>query len=326
MIISGVIKRLLRKLLTGYTVTQEYVCVPFELTSNPFKIFLAFGSTEWNVTDTHFFLGYKPLIFGISLMDRERIKMVDQIEDCLLYYRDDTNSCNGKKVAVFTIRKLATETFADSTLVLFEGVHVVHDLQHWLHRKTNDLLDKLKPRNANNVDLPPNLYDQVRVAYAIPRLISVIIVGHGNNINLFPTDLHGKISPSVYVGSLRHAGKATSQVEATGNICICGVDAATFNDTYKLGKNHMAELRPEKDFTLSGMRSKHFNLPLPEGAISYRELELLHSLNVGIHRIHFYKIIGEQTLDSSIPNLAHIHKLYAQWRINLKIPTTFFFR
>jgi hypothetical protein len=326
MIISRVIKRLLRKFLTGYTLTQEYLCLPFEKTSNPFKIILALGDSEWDVTDTHVFLGYKPVVFGISVTDLNRIKMLHQRQGCSLYYRYDQNIENGKKVAVFTLRKFATETFSDTTIFFFEAGQVSHSLQNWWHRQINRLIEKLTTRNANNIQLSDNLYEQVRVAYAIPRVISIISMRDGNKMNMFPTDLHGKISATIYVSSLRRGGKATEQVEILRDICISDVAAENFAHAYKLGKNHMAELRPETEFTVASVRSKNFKIPLPPGVISYRELELLHSLNRGIHQIHFYRIVSEETFDPNIPKLAHIHKLYAQWRINLKIPTTLFFR
>jgi hypothetical protein len=325
-IISRVIKPLLRKFLTGYTLTQEYLCLPFQKTSNPFKIILALEENEWDVTDTHVFLGYKPVVFGIPVTDPNRIKMLHQRQDCSLYYRHVQNIDNEKNVAVFALRKFATETFSDTTIFFYEAGQVSHSLQNWWHRQINRLIEKLTSRNANNIQLSDNLYDQVRVAYAVPRVISIITMRDGSKMNMFPTDLHGKISGTIYVSSLRMGGKATEQVEALRNICISDVAAETFADTYRLGRNHMAELRPETEFTVARIRSKNFQTPLPTGIISYRELELLHSFNRGIHRIHFYRIVSEEALDPNIPRLAHIHKLYAQWRINLNIPTTLLFR
>ena len=159
------------------------------------------------------------------------------------------------------------------------------------HQFINRQLQRLHSRQSTNVSLNDNLYDQVRIAYAIPRQISIVTVSDGSRINMFPTDLHGPIGENVYAGSLRIGGLANNQVETYKRIVISKVDASFYRESYALGKNHMAELQGVEEFSISPERSHVFDFPLPRAVVSYQELKHIDSLDYGIHRIHLYEVV-----------------------------------
>jgi flavin reductase (DIM6/NTAB) family NADH-FMN oxidoreductase RutF len=145
-------------------------------------------------------------------------------------------------------------------------------------------------------------------------------------MNMFPTDLHGSIGNKGYTGSLRIHGKANGQVEAYKRIVISTVEVRSFQQCYSLGKNHMMDLRDFDAFSIYPERSHVFNFPLPNGVVSYRELELVDSLDFGIHRIHFYEVINEYIVRQKTETLGHIHQYYAQWRNDHALNTSLYFR
>ena len=151
----------------------------------------------------------------------------------------------------------------------------------------NDLYNK-KP---GNIFLPGNLYKQVQVAYAVPRNISLVSVKQNNLFNLFPTDLHGQIDEGFYMFSLRRGGRAAQQVETLKKILVSEVHAEFYKTAYLLGKNHMQELKAKNQFLFGNEVSQALQLPLPQFATYYRELELLDSLVHEIHRIFLFKIL-----------------------------------
>lgn len=144
-------------------------------------------------------------------------------------------------------------------------------------------------------------------------------------MNMFPTDLHGVSGQRGYLSSLRIGGMAGGQVEKYKQIVISEVDLSFYKVSYALGKNHMANLKDEKFFTLYHERSGLFDCPLPSFALKYREMKVTDSFDHGIHRIYLYEIMNEKSVQRS-NTLAHIHQYYAQWRIDQGIPTELFFR
>ncbi len=66
-------------------------------------------------------------------------------------------------------------------------------------------------------------------------------------------------------------------------------------------------------------------IPLPEAVLSYMELKLVNSFDVGIHRIHSFEIICEEKTASGL-GLAHIHRYNAQWRLDNHQPFKMYLR
>src|SRR5206468_7751300 len=99
-----------------------------------------------------------------------------------------------------------------------------HHFLSSFHQYIIGLNNKLYNKKPGNVFLNDNLYKQVQIAYAIPRIISLITVSDEKFYNLFPTDLRGPVNEQYYVSSLRHEGKACRQVETAGRIVISQVD------------------------------------------------------------------------------------------------------
>jgi hypothetical protein len=150
-------------------------------------------------------------------------------------------------------------------------------------------------------------------------------VSDGAKINMFPTDLHGPVGASHYVGSLRIAGRANQQVEQHQRIVLSDMRAEEHQNVYILGKNHMAELRDENAFRKESTRSAEFGFPLPAGVVGYRELRKIDHVDAGIHRVHYYKQVNHVVMPIA-STLAHIHQYYAQWRINHGLETTLLLR
>jgi hypothetical protein len=160
----------------------------------------------------------------------------------------------------------------------------------------------------------------------VPRIISLITVRLGNLCNLFPTDLHGQISDGHYIISLRREGKAARQVELTKKILIAEIHSAFYKTAYSLGKNHMQELKNKDQFPFSDRSSEIQDLPLPQSAVRYRELELIDSFDHGIHRFFLFKILASRQIDNNPSTLSHIHNVYATWRHNKGLPGNYLLR
>jgi hypothetical protein len=154
----------------------------------------------------------------------------------------------------------------------------------------------------------------------------LITVSCKNLFNLFPTDLHGQIDDEHYIISLRTGGKACSQVESTGKLLITQMHSHAYKMVYGLGKNHMQHLKIKDNFPFGKSLSEKFNLPLPQQAISYKELMLLDSFIHGIHKIFVFKIVVYCQLQPISDTLAHIHNSYATWRYKNRLQGNYLLR
>jgi len=174
--------------------------------------------------------------------------------------------------------------------------------------------------------LPWNIYNQARLMYALPRKISLIVTGENGRYNVCPTDLHGQADEDHYLISLRKNGKLNEQVLEYKKLLLADMEARMYKEVYALGKNHMQELKTPEHFSiLRGDRSSMYGLPLPVNTISYMELELLETTDMGIHHIHLFKINHRENIKDG-SRLMHIHAHYAAYRKSKKYNDPFLVR
>jgi hypothetical protein len=309
---------LLQKLFTrinGLHYRQEYLCLAQQSFQQPLYVYIVEnGKIICDVTFSHSFVGYCPLIFALhsdALHDfpSETINLLFSVLPL------QQNEFFNKKdaIASLVLKKIVQENINPEIISFYEGVNGTHNFLSAFHQSIIHLNNRIYSKKQGNVFLKRNLYNQVQIGYAIPRKISLVTVGENNLFNHFPTDLHGQINNKHYVISLRHEGKACKQVESAGRIILSDMNANAYKKVYALGKNHMQPLKERTAFDFSSNHSRNFHLPLPKEAVSYKELELVSSFIVGIHKLILFKIVQEETFDEK-STLVHIHNCYATWR------------
>jgi flavin reductase (DIM6/NTAB) family NADH-FMN oxidoreductase RutF len=229
-------------------------------------------------------------------------------------------------IAMLHLKKIKEQEAGDETILYYEGVKGSHRFISSFHQFIIQMYNRLYQKRPGNVFLPGNLYKQVQIAYSIPRNISLVTAGQNDLFNLFPTDLHGPVSEDHYIISLRHDGKACQQVLNTGSILLTQVHSDFYKTVYALGKNHMQEMKVKENYPFADGVSARLQLPLPQSALFYRELELRDSFIHGIHRVMLFKTLYRQRFQDTPSTLAHIHNVYATWRQNNRLPGNYLLR
>jgi hypothetical protein len=321
------LRNTIKKILTGLTIPQEYICLRSKELSCPLAVILTHDDLKLtlDVTQSHLFLGYRPLILGlpfkISDPHYHAVRSTNQLS-----LRFECAELNLPSLAKLRMEKIDEKIIGEEAVLIYKGMHGEHLLLNSFHQWVNRQREKTRKQSSNNVSLPGNLIDQVRIAYSVPRTISIITVRDNHLINMFPTDLHGPAGENFYAGSLRLGGLANDQIEKYRQVVISEVEPSFYKQAYTLGKNHMRELQLESEFPLHSRRSKNFNFPLPNAITSYRELKKIDSFDYGIHRLHLYEVIHRQMVQDDKPSLGHIHQYYAQWRLDQRLPTAMLLR
>jgi flavin reductase (DIM6/NTAB) family NADH-FMN oxidoreductase RutF len=311
------VKKILNK-LNGLYYPQEYLCFAKESFLYPLHAYLADGKQIIkDITNEHLFTGYSPLIFVLNAAGNNP-ELADNIEIILSRQLLHPNDFFTKKDAVarLSLKMIRKQSAGDSNILYYEAIEGEHHFLSSFHQYIIGLNNRLYNKKPGNVFLHENLYKQVQIAYAVPRIISLITVSDGKSYNLFPTDLHGPVNEQYYVSSLRHEGNACKQVEGSGRIVISQMHCDAYKTVYSLGKNHMQELKPKENFPFGSISSSLYQLPLPQAALYYRELELMESFEQGIHKLLLFKIVSAKAVSNESATLAHIHNCYATWRHN----------
>lgn len=310
---------------------QEYVCVALEdLQDHPAVYLTTRDSNQFiDVTSKHVFLGYRPLLIAVGL-DEEEEELQKAQQVCLSFTSSEfkpVTKWRGFRTSANCIARVELSRMKDDLglpgVAIFRGEFGEHSFLPVHQALANRLADMIRRKPGSDANLRGNQYDQVRIAYAVPRTISVITVKDGELLNFFPTDLHGAADDH-YLGSLRIGGMACNQVQSLPRIIISRIDVDAFRETYALGRNHMRPLQPADNFVKTELASDS-GIPVYPNAIDYLELERIAHWDAGIHRIFSYKIVGSRLVRKG-RTLAHIHRYYAQWRINHHLSAEYFYR
>ena len=312
------VKKILNK-LNGLYYPQEYLCLARESLGHPLHGYLASDKRIIrDITNQHVFAGYHPLIFAFPAFNEIDLDALAEIEVLFSnkFLQENTFYSSKDPIATLRLRFAMKQETGTNSIYYYEGIWGEHRFLSFFHQFIIGLNNKLFNRKSGNVFLQGNLYKQVQIAYAIPRTISLVTVSQKDLVNLFPSDLHGQVDGQHYIISLRHGGKACSQVEEAGKVLITQVHLDTFKTVYALVKNHMQDLNKKDNFPLSNSLSTIFQLPVPESALYYRELELQESFIHGIHKLLLFRIRSKESIKDIPATLAHIHNCYATWRYN----------
>jgi hypothetical protein len=309
------VQKLLNR-FNGLNYRQEYLCLAKENFQQPLYAYIVEnGKVLLDVTYTHNFVGYCPLIFALASdlvlnFGSESL----QLRFSHLPFKENEILKEKDAMATLAVKKIFQQGVDETLVSFYEGIKGSHHFLSKFHQSVIGLNNRWYGKKPGNVFLNGNLYEQVQIGYSIPRKICLITVGQNNLYNLFPTDLHGQINEDYYVISLRHEGNACKQVDASGKIVLSDMDANSYKKVYSLGKNHMQPLKDRNASDFSVNHSKNFQLPLPNNAISYKELEVVSSFIAGIHKLILFKIVQEEKLAGKSSTLVHIHNSYATWR------------
>lgn len=321
---------ILQKILqsfNGLHYRQEYLCLSKENFENPLHAYLVAGNRIiTDISNIHCFVGYSPLVFAIPgsalwnlPTENIQIKLTQKI------FNPNDEIPGRDALASLSLKKINEQQTEIDRVIYYEAVRGKHRFINSAHQSVIQLYNRLYHKKPGNVFLAGNLYKQVQIAYALPRIISLITVESGNQFNLFPTDLHGPIGGH-YIVSLRHQGKACEQVMVTKKILLTQVESGFYKTVYSLGKNHMQPLRSKESFPFSRDSSIKLNLPIPEESLLHRELELIDSFIHGIHQIMLFRVLSLESLKNNPSTLAHIHNLYATWRYKTGLPGNYLLR
>jgi hypothetical protein len=331
------LKDIFRKKLLGLSIPQEYVCLESEALHKSWRVFVTAGgiTTPVEVTANHLFLGYKPVVMALCIptgtAQTEWLQRYDEI--CIMLdstaRKPDTfwrgHSLSSAAVAKMILKKTRTLPLGETTVLFYEGSWGEHHFLSGFHQSINRTKKKLSNTNSGGITLDTNLADQVRIAYAIPRIISLVTLRDGDTMNMFPTDLHGPTGSGYYLSSLRHGGKACQQVLKSKTVALSDVRADWYRYVYDLGKNHMAQPVDPQQFKLAANSTQRFNLPLPEPVLHYRELTVTDYFDAGIHRIILYRIETDVSVAPG-KRLSHLHQYAVQWRADHQLPTPMLLR
>lgn len=294
-------KKYLRNKLFGEIPVTEYstVTVKGDIIE---RVCLEMDGASIDVSVTHWLLCLNPVVFGIWFRNDKNTHSFDEKSFFRMLFKDSEK--DAEVVADIRLAFFNKIVEADGTLLLLKlidsSIHHVGLLKTRLlfykyYKKPEQDYFKLKSYSA---------------AYSFPRKVRLVSFKEGNWHNIFPMDLVGDIPESKrYVFGLRHTNITLARIIETKRMVVSEVPYEYKEIIYQLGKHHQEPLSDTKlPFSLT--HSEIYDFPMPEWIISYKEIKIVNTMNLGSHMLLCGLEINEKKLTGPSSHLFHIHFLH----------------
>jgi flavin reductase (DIM6/NTAB) family NADH-FMN oxidoreductase RutF len=121
--------------------------------------------------------------------------------------------------------------------------------------------------------------------YICPRPVVLVSVVDGNAGNIFPMDLIGPVGGQNFTLALHGTSTAVSLMERSRRVALSGVPIEQISIAYALGKNHKKTDFRWNQVSFDLTTSPAFGLPIPEFALSVKEMEIEEVRAMGSHKL-----------------------------------------
>jgi len=144
--------------------------------------------------------------------------------------------------------------------------------------------------------------------YTYPRKVILTCFGQTNDYNLFPMDLQGYIKEAdIYVLGLRNSNVTLKKILNERRVVVCDVASNEKERLVGLGRHHSSQPPSMSDLPFTFDQTAVFKMLIPDIANSYRELEIIHHMNMGSHTVMIGKVVNQNLKAVDLPSLYHLH-------------------
>jgi flavin reductase (DIM6/NTAB) family NADH-FMN oxidoreductase RutF len=277
----------LREFVFGPPIPQ-FCTVGLKYPQSEVRVWLRGLGSPLDVTDTNVIVAARPFTVGIGL---ERIPDAATIERAHLFMNFSDHSGDNRWLGEIRLSYAETIRIGDRALCLFRG-----------SRSTNRCLPRSvvwrryldfarRQRRIAKGPTPPETRMIIRELFALstfyicPRPVVLVSVVDGNAGNIFPMDLIGPIGGQHFTLALHATSTAVSLMERSRRVALSGVPVEQISIAYALGQNHKRTDFCWNQISFDLTTSPAFGLPIPEFALSVKEMEIEEVRAMGSHKL-----------------------------------------
>ncbi|GAB3787921.1 flavin reductase [Dyella agri] len=266
---------------------------------------LCWNGATADVTSDHTVASLRPLTIATSL---------DAGPHPTLEYRD---RASGRRLGVLQLARAAAVSSEGSTLTLYHVAAGGHRCLAWPLRPWNTWLqNRLMQRTAPSPHslMAPAATQQLMIAYLSPRPVILVSVDAPGHHNIFPMDLIGPLGRSgLFALALRSTNVSVPTMRESRRVALSCMPAAMKDAVYALSVHHKQPLTDWEALPFPVRRSRTFGIPAVAAALRIRELEIVHSEEVGSHTLFLGRVVSEEAL-AQATQLHHTAGFHQAWR------------
>lgn len=243
------------------------------------KVFFVDEKTETEITSHHCVVCHDP--FQVAIWVNAEMKVAKTPR---LIIRLD------KKIVARVELKLETEVDVQAGRVLvFKAIHSsCHQLPYW---RQYILLKRYFLRGKKDTFHQGMSYAAM---YSYPRIVSVVSFREEGYVNIFPMDFLCLMnSEKMVIMGLRKTNTTLARMIAAGKVVIGDTTNVSLDVIYDLGRNHSSNSISVEQLPFKVSESERFRFYVPAFCNSYREIEIIKSIELGTHTMMIGKQVNE---------------------------------
>ena len=268
---------------------------------------LEWGQHSEDVTRNHTIASLRPLSVAIGLSDA-----IDPTHATLVY-RDRSS---GDELGKLVLSRSFARSAAGKPIGVFDVKEAHHHCLSWPQRPWNAWLQARAMRrntNPHNFQMAPKAVQQLMTFYIRPRPVVLVSICEESHSNIFPMDLIGPLANNCFTLALRSTSISVPTMVGAGRIVLSGVPAELKDVTYKLGEHHKRGFAHWESLPFPVVWSEIFGIPAMASALWVRELQVLHSEQIGSHTFFACETISEYQRMVG-PQLHHTSGFHQEFR------------
>jgi flavin reductase (DIM6/NTAB) family NADH-FMN oxidoreductase RutF len=277
----------LRQLVFGPPIPQ-FCTVGLKDPQSEVRVWLRGLGAPLDVTDSNVIAAARPFTVGIGL---KHIPDEATIKHAPLFLGFSDRSGDTRLLGEIQLSYAETINIGDGVLCLFRASRSTNRClpRNVVWRRYLDFARQ--QRRVAKGPTPPETQMIIREFFALstfyicPRPVVLVSVVDGNAGNLFPMDLIGPVGGQHFTLALHGTSTAVPLMERSRRVALSGVPVEQISIAYALGKNHKkTDFRwNQASFDLTA--SPAFGLPIPEFALSVKDMEIEEVRAMGSHKL-----------------------------------------
>lgn len=284
------------------------------------RVCLQIPDGEIDITGNHAIVALRPLTVAAA---------TDQLNAAILNgtrpWAVIREPANGRVLGRIRFRWHRSITAGDGNVCLFQTERGRDYCAAPLHRQITYLYERWKmarDTNSRNIHMVPSELFSLWILHDVPRPVLLVSYGDVTRANMFPMDLLGPLSNGWFVLGLHATSPALAVWRESRRIAVSTVPLRYKSTVYGMGRNHRERFLDPADLPSRCGPSQSYRIPVPDAALSVRELRIEDSLDLGSHVLF---VAATQTLDirAAEPQMCHVHRFYQQFlmRQNRPLPS-----
>lgn len=255
------------------------------------RVFLVSGGNKINVTQEHCIVCHSP--FCIAVWSKQSRTSANAIEI----------TSNGKTAAELDVIVKHEVEWRGNFVTVYEITKAkCKQLPYW-HQYI--LLKRYFLRKKKDTFFEGMTYG---ATYSFPRRVIAVSYKDESYFNIFPMDFQCFVEKgNVIILGLRTTNTTLKKILESRRVVVSDTTSVDMKTIYDLGRNHSAAPPSLDQLPFKVITSEKLGFYVPEFSATYKELEIVNSIEIGTHTMMIGNLINSKRLREDASFVHHIH-------------------